>query len=92
MRLTAALLLSMTLLSGCASAQRALDSLRKFSAPQVATVIICPPELPAMPESAVDALVAAAVADPAVQNWLISVEKHYETQDALRPKCKAATS
>lgn len=52
--------------------------LRPYSAPPTA---VCPPPLPVLPDSAMDALVADAKAHPETAGWLTSLEKTYENQD-----------
>lgn len=65
------LLIAMLPLTGCA-----------LVPPRIDPIIICPPPLPPAPSGAIDALDAAGKKDPAVDQWTVALEKHYEVQDA----------
>lgn len=78
---TTASLLSLLLLTmpltGCGTAW-----LREvFRGESKGTVVSCPPPLPLLPESALNALETAAAVHPEVGAWVVSLEKQYEFQD-----------
>ncbi len=74
-----ALLPLMTPLNGCASVLAGLGGTR-------GTAIVCTPHLDPPPEAAIDALAAASDPHPEVGRWIVSLEKHYQAQDACEAK------
>lgn len=82
-RSTIALLLLTMPLQGCVLEQL-LVGLRSSGG----TSFVCQPELPPPPDSVVDALSDAATRDRSAGEWTVDLEKHYQMQDAARPKCR----
>lgn len=69
---TISLCLPLTLLSACALGP---------------TRLACLPELPAPPESVIDALAETIPTDPKAGEWTVELERHLESQDAAREYC-----
>lgn len=76
-------------LSGCAAGDLMAALKEGLRAPAKGTVVICPPELPNPPDSVLVALDGVRKIDPLADKWTVDLEKHYEAQDAARPKCAA---
>lgn len=76
LRSVIAICLLMMPLTGCVGGLAAL-----FRPVQPDPVIVCPPKLATIPDSAVDALVVDGRSNPETGQFLVSLEKQYQYQD-----------
>ena len=81
MKSSAAILMCLLLLTGCAKGPNLLDLTLK---PRTVTVIQCP-QLAPPPEATVDALEADAKVHPETGKWAVALEKHLTKLETCVP-------